>query len=222
MITASLLLGAFAGRAGAGGPSHEGYAALDARVRDLDRDDAQLAANGRRARTVLDLRAPVLALASSLGGMACCTVGTHVHVAAVPPFAGDLGSRLPTRLTERASIEYLGARFEALGEIGFVDDAPGTAKRTLAHVAGHLQLEYRLGAFTPYTRFDQRQVEGRVAAVAAGVDQWQQVFGIRYALGRRLAITLEGAGGRAQRWSVGAETTSRGFGRIAAQVAWSF
>jgi hypothetical protein len=154
------------------------------------------------------------------------TAGANVHIDEIPTRRDDVTRRYAMReLIETAYIEYLGTRFEALGEIAVFQHQNRTLNRTFEHLAGYLQLGYRIGAFTPYTRFDQRDMETGdpfLAPANIDLDEWEQVLGIRYSLTDTIAIKLEGAGGRTQRLSVGGNPMTRSFGRLAAQLAWAF
>jgi len=128
-------------------------------------------------------------------------------------------------VTEGAYLEYLGSNFEAVGGIGLYPQRHRATNRAVERLVGYLQLGYRLGPVTPFTRLDSRDTtSGGLFRAADGVDldEWEQVVGIRYEWKTHLAFKVEGAGGRTQRLSVAGDDLTRAFGRVTFQLAWVF
>lgn len=154
------------------------------------------------------------------------TFGGSFHADDIPTLPGDPARRHGIReLVETAYLEHFTGALETIGEFAWIQHADRTSGRTFHHRAGYLQLGYHLGAFTPFTRFDARNMARRdpfYASDGLDLDEWDQVLGVRYDVTEYLAFKLEGGAGREQRRDAGGNVSRRGVGRLAAQLALVF
>jgi hypothetical protein len=148
------------------------------------------------------------------------TVGAGFHADEIP--GGGSRRRDMREFITNAFLEKLAGPLELIGEYAFIHHHDRDSGRDFDHHGGYLQGGYRLGDFTPFTRFD-------VNAMAAGdpffapegndLDRWEQMLGIRYDLTEFAAVKLEGGiGKREEPGRVGRELTQR----LDLQLAWVF
>jgi len=111
----------------------------------------------------------------------------------------------------------------ALLELGLIEDDPRAGGESFTHEAGYLQIGWPRGDWTPYARFDRRDMEQRdpfYKQVDRDLDKWQQVLGVRYDFAANAAIKLEvGFGEREMRDGLG-NIVDDDFFFGALQLAW--
>lgn len=154
------------------------------------------------------------------------TVGADFRADEIPSLGDDpTRARAIRELIETAYVDYDDGALVAIGEVGFVAHKDRTADRTFHHRSVYFQVGYRLGDFTPYTRFDWRDMRrGDPFFIASDLDldQWDQLFGLRYELTDNAALKLEGGFGRGERRTGAGDTGRRSLSSFAVQLAWGF
>ena len=117
---------------------------------------------------------------------------------------------------------------EATSELVFLQHRDNTLDSTFHHFSGYLQLAYRneeWDQWTPYTRFDYRDMESGdpfFEPEDVDLDQWEQLFGVRYDFVENVALKLEIGAGRAQRRPRSGGRDRNAFLRLGVQLAWQF
>jgi len=153
-------------------------------------------------------------------------LGADVHVDDIPTIPNDPSRRHGIgELVQTAYVERFAGPWEALGEFAWIRHDDRTSGRTFDHRSAYAQLGYHIAPFTPYTRFDWRDMERGDPFYAPDdidLDGWEQALGIRYDVTEYLALKLEGAGGEEERRAASGTVARHGYGRLAAQFALVF
>jgi len=152
-------------------------------------------------------------------------VGGDVHLDEIPSIPEDVQRRHAIReIVETAYVEHFAGPLETLGEFAWIRHDDRNSGLTFDSRSGYMQLGYHLAPFTPYTRFDWRDMARNDPFYKPDdldLDGWEQVLGVRYDVTDYLAVKLEGGGGREQR-RVSGVVERDGFHRIGAQFALVF
>jgi hypothetical protein len=123
-------------------------------------------------------------------------------------------------------LDYRGERIEVLGEFAYIENQDEQSDQDFGHWSTYLQLGYRVGdRWTPYTRVDFREMDQGdpyFASVDRDLDVWEWLVGVRFDFISNAALKLEVGFGEREERDDGAAVSTRGYTRIALQLAFVF
>lgn len=120
---------------------------------------------------------------------------------------------------------WYGERFEWIGEYAYVVHHDSVSNSYFNHRQAYLQMAMPMDDWTPYTRFDIKQMDQGdpyFVAVDQDLDEWQQLIGIRHELTAGSAIKFEVGFGHGQHRDGAGVVSSDDFISAALQVSWTF
>ena len=125
-----------------------------------------------------------------------------------------------------AYVEFRRGPFEVIAEIAWVEDRDRATMTTFGHHLAYIQVAYHLDdRWTPYTRFDSRQMETGdpyYAPLGRDTDIWEWLLGLRHELADNAALKIEIAYGREDVANGGGGVRERGYIRFGVQISWVF
>ena len=138
----------------------------------------------------------------------------------------DATAAAPDQTTRQAIgsgfLQWKRGPIDVLGEVAVMGDRDAASGGHSTHVSAYLQAGYRIGAFTPYARFDFADMENGdpyLAPAESDNDKWEQLFGVRYDFADQAALKLELGTGRREDSTSGDRDW---FYSVATQLAWFF
>jgi hypothetical protein len=122
--------------------------------------------------------------------------------------------------------DYRGMRIEILAEFAYIENQDEQSDLDFGHYTTYVQLGYRVGdRWTPYTRVDFREMDQGdpyFAAVDRDLDVWEWLLGVRFDFVPNAALKLEAGFGEREERDDGGAVSTRGYTRIALQLAFVF
>jgi hypothetical protein len=144
-----------------------------------------------------DSKAIDVGLAWAPGSLAGLRVGAAYVIDRIPADSTsmdpDRGRAMPERIT-LANAEYVTQPIVLRSEFAWIEHDGEISGTTYDHNTGYLQAEIPVGDFTPYTRYDYREMdEGDPFYAPTGRDRdlWGQAVGVRYEPVENVALKLE-------------------------------
>jgi hypothetical protein len=172
------------------------YAAIVSNGRGPVPDDRQRIADGNEPKSY---EANVGFSPSAWEGL---TVGATARVEQIPPDPLDPARAAPLDETIASLFaEWSGGGWSLIAEFASVDDEDQTSGADFTHNTGYVQVAWSLGDWTPYLRYDTRNMDlgdPFYAPVGADLDQWEQTIGLRCELGENAAVKVELRLGKAE------------------------
>lgn len=154
------------------------------------------------------------------------TIGANFYADEIPTVPGDPSRADAMReLIGGGFVDFTWGALDLLAEAGFLSHEDRVADRNFDHLVGYLQLNYRVGRFTPYLRHDQRWMElGDPFFVSQDLDldRWEEVLGLHYQFVEFAKVSLEGGFGGGQRRDAGGNLDKPVMSRATLLLSWGF
>lgn len=122
-----------------------------------------------------------------------------------------------------AQVEWRNGPYFALGEFAYIDHEGQINNTDYDSNVSYLQLEYTRGDWTPYTRFDYRNMNESdpfYEGYERGLDLWLATLGVRIDVATNVAVKFESAYGRGDHEGGSGDIDERSVLFFGVQLAW--
>jgi len=119
--------------------------------------------------------------------------------------------------------EWRNGSFYALGEYARIDHEARATSQDFSSNVSYVQVEYRIDDWTPYARFDYRNMkEGDPFYDPLGrdLDVWYGTLGLRWDVGTNFAVKLESSAGKEDFMAGSGSIDDRGIVFLGMQLSW--
>lgn len=153
-------------------------------------------------------------------------VGGGCRFDEIPGIDGDPARKHSIlELIGNAYVEYRNGALETLAEMTFLQNDDRTGGRTFDHFSAYIQVGYQVGSWTPYTRFDVREMERGdpyLSEEDVDLDRWEQIIGVRHDFYEHAVVKIELGVGREERRRDSGAISRDVYWTIGTQLAWFF
>lgn len=186
----------------------------------------ELPSDKQRNADVDEQKAIDLGLAFEPFGESDWRFGVAVTKDTIPP---DPASADPARARSigewiyTGHVEWRNGSFYGLGEVALIDHEVKATSEDFSGNVSYVQAEYRFGDWTPYARFDHRNMdEGDpfYSPLGRDLDVWYGTLGLRWDVGTNVAIKLESSAGREDFVRGSGSIGERGLVFVGLQLSW--
>jgi len=183
--------------------------------------------NRQRVGDSNDSKAVALSLAFTPASFDALTFGVSGHMDLIPPDLSDaarLGNISESILGLFATYECAETGAEWIGEWSTVTHDDAASGTTYDHNLAYLQVERSIENWTPYTRFDMKNMDmgdPYFSPLNQDLDRWQQTIGLRKEIADGAALKFEVGFGRGEVRGIGGVQTDDII-TAALQLSWTF